>query len=66
MMRRAVSSSGASKIPIPVLTGPKVGLARIGDPSASRRPSHSAWAANAARSSSVMVAAKFSRGGCRK
>src|SRR5512132_213444 len=31
-----------------------------------RRPGQAAWAAKAARSSSVMVAAKSSRGGCRK
>ena len=32
MIRRALSSSGASKIPIPVLTDPSVGPARMSTP----------------------------------
>jgi hypothetical protein len=65
-MRCAAASSGASKIEIPVLIGPSVGPTKMIVPSASSLVNRSKCADHTARSSSVIVAAKFSRGGCRK
>jgi hypothetical protein len=66
MIARAASSSGASNTVTPVFTVPSVGPARISTPSASKPCSRSKCLPQASRSASVMVAAKSSRGGCRK
>lgn len=63
MIVRAAASSGASKIAIPVFVRPTVGPTRTIDPSACIRLNHSKWAAQAAFSSAVIVAAKSARGG---
>ena len=66
MITRAASSSGASKIAIPVFSSPSVGPASTRTPSASSRSRCAKCSAKTAPSSSVIVSAKFGRGGWRK